>query len=116
MKHFSLIPLLLVAACSDPGESGEPAPTPTGETIACAIGDPPAFDEECVVERVGEDIVVHHPDGGFRRLKLDPDGAGLIAADGAEPSKQRIMGNWLILQIGPHSYRFPFTDASIVDG
>lgn len=116
MKHLLPLPLILLAACSDPGESGEPAPRPAGETIACAIGEPVAFDEECIVERTGEDIVVHHPDGSFRRLTLDPAGAGLIAADGADDSRQRIMGNWLILEVGPDAYRFPFTDASIIDG
>lgn len=116
MKRLIVLSLLMLAACSQAEESGEPAPAPSGETIACAVGDPPAFDEECVVERVGDDIVVHHPDGSFRRLILDPEGAGLIAADGAEASRQRIMGNWLILEVGTHSYRFPFTATSTVDG
>lgn len=116
MKRLIVLPLLLLAACSEVEERGEPAPAPSGETIACAMGEPPAFDEECVVERAGADVVVHHPDGSFRRLILDPDGAGLIAADGAETSSQRIMGNWLILTVGGYSYRFPFIATSDVDG
>lgn len=116
MKQFLPIALVLLAACSETGESGEPAPRPTGETIACSLGEAVAFDEECIVERSGQELVVHHPDGSFRRLTLDPAGAGLIAADGADDSIQRIMGNWLILQVGPDAYRFPFTEASIVDG
>ncbi len=116
MTRLFLVPLLFLAACSELGESGDPAPRPSGETIACAIGEAPAFDEECIVERIGEDIVVHHPDGSFRRLTLDPEGAGLIAADGAEPSSQRIEGSWLVLQIGPDRYRFPFTSVGDIGG
>ena len=116
MKRLTVLPLLLLGACTESAETGEPAPAPSGDTIACAKGEPPAFDEECIVERIGDDVIVHHPDGSFRRLALDANGAGLVAADGAEISSQRIVDEWLILTVGGYSYRFPFTATSDIDG
>ena len=72
----------LATACS----GGGAAPVPEGDALACAVAGAADFTDECVVERVheaGADILVlHHPDGAFRRLIVLPSG-GLIAADGA---------------------------------
>ncbi|GGA04902.1 hypothetical protein GCM10010923_13050 [Blastomonas marina] len=119
MKRLTLLPLLLVVACSQPNEgaeSGEPAAAPTGETIACALGGSESFDSKCVVERKGNDVVLHHPDGGFRRFVLDPGGGGLVAADGADSSSQRIEGDWLLLTVGGDRYRIPFIAVPDDDG
>jgi hypothetical protein len=33
---------------------------------------------------VGNDVILHHPDGGFRRLTRDPATGALAPRDGAE--------------------------------
>jgi hypothetical protein len=65
----------------------ESAPPPPGDSIACAIGAGAEFAEVCKLERVAgtQRIIIHHPDGGFRRLTFDPATGTLAAADGAEP-------------------------------
>lgn len=109
MRPFILLSLIALAACSQGEETGEPASRPSGTAIACALAGAATFDAECVFERVGQDVIVHHPDGSFRRFRLDPDGGGLVAADGADDAAQQIEGEWLILSVGGDRYRLPFT-------
>lgn len=73
----------LLGACT----GSESAPPPAGDGIECAIGAGAEFAEVCKLERVGgtQHIIIHHPDGGFRRLTFDPATGTLAAADGAEP-------------------------------
>lgn len=77
----ALASLVLLAAC---GSASAPAP---GNLIECAIGAGAEFAEVCTLERVAgtRQIVIHHPDGGFRRLIFDPATGMLAAADGADP-------------------------------
>ncbi len=72
--------LLLVAAC------GAESPAPEGDTVDCAIGAGADLASDCTLERlVGtQEIVIHHPDGGFRRFTRDPATGGLAPLDGAE--------------------------------
>lgn len=73
----------LLGACT----GSESAPPPAGDGIECAIGAGAEFAEVCKLERVAgtQQIILHHPDGGFRRLIVDPATGTLAAADGAEP-------------------------------
>lgn len=66
---------------------GSESPPPPGENIACAIGKGADFAEVCTLERVAgsQEIVIHHPDGGFRRFAFDAAAATLAPVDGAEP-------------------------------
>ncbi|MFV0622516.1 hypothetical protein ACBY01_00710 [Sphingomonas sp. ac-8] len=81
----ALATLLLLAGCGD-ADTGPLEPTPGSTRIACAIGSD-RFAERCFVERSdtaeGTVLTVRQPDGGFRRLRLTPEGP--VAADGAEP-------------------------------
>lgn len=96
----------LATACS--GAGGEPAPE--GDTVACAVAGAADFAEDCVVERVheaGSDILVlHHPDGGFRRLIVLPSG-GLIAADGAATAEVIEQQGMFEVTLEQDRYRLP---------
>lgn len=76
----ALVALVLLAGCG-----GAESPPPEGDTVECAIGKGAALSSDCTLERAGDGIILHHPDGGFRRLTRDPSTGALIARDGAEP-------------------------------
>ncbi|MXP09278.1 hypothetical protein [Pseudoblastomonas halimionae] len=116
MRQLFLVSLAALAACSQPAESGDPAPAPEGESIACALGGSESFDSRCILERKDNDVVLHHPDGSFRRFLFYPDGGGLVAADGADSSSQKIDGDWLLLSVGGDRYRVPFIAKRRDDG
>jgi hypothetical protein len=102
---------LLLGACSA-GDAPAAGGTDGAENIACALGEGAQFAPVCGLERAdrgGEKLyVVHHPDGGFRSFTVLANGAGLAAADGAEPATQTIAGNLLEVTVGEDRYRFPF--------
>jgi hypothetical protein len=112
----ALVLVSLLAACSaDP--AGTEADTLTGgeeSRVTCALGDEVDFTEQCDVERVqnGErrELVMRHPDGGFRRFEIVTDGRGLIAADGAEEAIVTPLSDGRIqLSVGRDRYRLPAT-------
>ena len=79
--------------------------------IACAVAGAPMA-PNCGIERQptpsGMVLVLRHPDGGFRRVKLVPDGRGVIAADGAIPARVKILDPTLIeVEIDGDIYRLP---------
>ncbi|MXO72339.1 hypothetical protein [Alteraurantiacibacter buctensis] len=96
----------LAAACS----GGEGAPVPEGSNVACAVAGAADFVDECVVEQVheggGDVFVIHHTDGGFRRLVVLPSG-GLIAADGADQAVVSEEQGLLAVTLGQDRYRIP---------
>ena len=80
LRIFSaLTGLALLAGC----EQAE-SPPPPGEKVECAIGAGAALSPVCTLEQVGSDVILHHPDGGFRRLTRDPSTGALAPRDGAE--------------------------------
>jgi hypothetical protein len=101
-----LLPLCL-AGCS----AGEPSAKAAADVIDCAIHGAADFMHACTVERREEDgarlLIVHHPDGGFRRFRLLEGGAGLAAADGAEPVAIARTGGRIDASIDGDRYRFP---------
>ncbi|MEP0391999.1 MAG: hypothetical protein ABJ205_14675 [Erythrobacter sp.] len=64
------------------------SPEPEGETLDCAIGAGAELSNVCTLEWVGEErgqeFLVHHPDGGFRRFTLSEDASKVVVKDGAE--------------------------------
>ncbi|MFO6447462.1 hypothetical protein ACLBKU_09995 [Erythrobacter sp. NE805] len=94
---------MLLAAC------GAESPPPPGETIACAIGAGSDFAEACTLERVAgtREIVIHHPDGGFRRLTFDPATGTLAPLDGAEPLVLEQGQGVIQFALGADRYRIP---------
>ncbi len=93
--------LALLGAC------GDTSPAPEGEMIACAIGQGADFAEDCTLERVagGDAVILHHPDGGFRRMRLDPATGVPVAADGAESVVIERAGDTLQFAVGGDRYR-----------
>jgi hypothetical protein len=54
-------------------------------------------------------LIVHHPDGGFRRFKLVDGGKGVAAADGAEAVAIARTADRLEASVDGDRYRFPAT-------
>ncbi|MCT2399353.1 hypothetical protein [Novosphingobium mangrovi (ex Huang et al. 2023)] len=103
--------VLFLAACSS---SSEPPPVAAGdEHIACAVGGSAELAEVCSVERSEKDgkltLVVHHPDGAFRRFDVKTDGTGLVVSDGAEEARMTLVDGKLDVTVGPDRYVFPVT-------
>ena len=95
---------LLLAAC------GSESPPPPGDEVDCAIGAGADFSPVCTLETVagGEQIILHHPDGGFRRLTRDPATAALAPLDGAEPLVAEPSGEGVMqFAVGEDRYRIP---------
>ncbi|WP_260923052.1 hypothetical protein [Novosphingobium sp. 9] len=101
--------LPFAAGCSRSGDTDVAA---VGQdTIACAVGGEKAFKPDCTVQRVevgGQlSLVVHHPDGGFRRFEVMQDGSGIAVADGALSASTRLSDGKLEVRVGSDRYRFP---------
>ncbi|AUX70050.1 hypothetical protein CHX26_11635 [Porphyrobacter sp. HT-58-2] len=94
--------MALLAAC------GSERPPP-GDEIVCAIGAGADFSPVCTLEQAsGGQYVLHHPDGGFRRLTLDPASGELAARDGADPFVvERVADGLLQIALGADRYRIP---------
>ncbi|MDF8333921.1 hypothetical protein [Novosphingobium cyanobacteriorum] len=105
MRHIvPLLAVLLAAACSKP--AGDPQPVM--RQIDCALAGSQAFTPDCRVEQAGSVLVVHHKDGGFRRLQKVDDGRGVIVADGVEQARVAwIPDGRLEVTVGQDRYRFP---------
>ncbi len=101
-RTSSLALTLLVAGCGvDP--ASQPA-VQAGETVACApIGE--TLLPVCTVERDGDMLILHHADGGFRRLQVQ--GNVIAAADGAEVATVAHAANATEVTIGGMRYRLP---------
>lgn len=111
------------AGCSESSSPSDPASLGSGDDswVACALGDEVEFTEQCDVERVQNgdrrELVVRHPDGGFRRFEIVTDGRGLVAADGAEPAVVTPLTDGRIqLSVGSDRYRIPATIKSGAGG
>lgn len=110
--QLALGTIAALAACAP----SEPNSLTGGEEtrITCALGDETEFTEQCDAERVqnGErrELVMRHPDGGFRRFEIVSDGRGLVAADGSEEAVVTPLTDGRIqLSVGGDRYRLPAT-------
>lgn len=111
MKGACVMPAFLLAACSS---HSEVPPVAAGdEHIACAVGGAAQLADVCSVERSERDgkltLVVHHPDGAFRRFDVMTDGTGLAVADGAEKAQTKLADGKLDVTVGADRYVFPVT-------
>jgi hypothetical protein len=102
---------LLLAACGSDEDGGFPGENNSGapvERVACARGDA-ALASDCIVERTaeagGELLVIHHADGGFRKLRQR--GGEVETVDGAAPAVTQADGDQLDVRVGQDHYRLP---------
>lgn len=79
------IAAFLLASC------GPESPEPQGQDVDCAIGAGSDFASVCTLERSADSetvsFLIHHPDGGFRRVEYDAAKDEIGVGDGADPLK-----------------------------
>lgn len=117
-----VLALALVAGCSGQGDESATVTAAdiedeTGEaveTIECAVGGASQLEKVCPVERIRRgdklELVVIHPNGGFRRFLVTTDGRGLVPADGAQQIALEFDARGFAdVRIGDDRYLFPAT-------
>ena len=74
------------AASTAPSPNAVASASPSGPAITCATGGSTSLGPGCLLERLpgGTQLVLYHPDGGFRRLTRNPESGALVASDDAE--------------------------------
>ncbi|OBV12464.1 hypothetical protein [Erythrobacter dokdonensis] len=98
--------LALLAGC------GSESPPPPGDQVECAVGAGADYSPVCTLEKVAAsgELVLHHPDGGFRRLIRNPATGALVPVDGAEPLIPEDTGEGAVqFAVGADRYRIPRT-------
>jgi hypothetical protein len=114
MRIFSAAVLMLaIAACNSSNDVPETTADVDGK-LFCAVGGASEMTQSCLLERVdgpeGALLVMHHPDGGFRRFRIVRDGRGVIPADGAQQVRLSIAAeNMIDVDVDGDRYRFPAT-------
>jgi len=112
-RTSSAAALLLLAACSS--EASEAPPPDDPDRIACALAGASQFARDCWVEqhKAGAklQLVVRHPDGGFRVFDVLRDGHGLATADGADAAQVALADGGIEVAVDHDRYRFPATIA-----
>lgn len=106
--------LLIVPACHKQPADPVVVAAEQAPAISCALAGATNFTKDCTVERLvsgdGLTLVLHHPDGGFRRLQVATDGRGVVTADGADPAVVAVVAPGTIeVTVGPDRYRLPAT-------
>ncbi len=105
LRIFSISALgLALASCGTEIET----PEPEGDGIECAVGAGSEFSNVCTLERISDsEFVIHHPDGGFRRLAETAE--GLKSADGAHEVRiaEAGAGDSIEIEVDMDRYRIP---------
>lgn len=101
----------ILAGCSaNPGGDA-----PAGDPIECALAGAKAFKRDCTLERLEKggvhSLVVHSPDGGFRRFEQQAGGA-IVLADGAGSAQVEAGASFTEVTVGKDRYRIPNGTAS----
>ena len=94
--RVSVVSLVALAGCQATAIAGEP--------IACGAAGRP-LDGQCTLERQAGGLILHQPDGSFRRLTLGA--SGLTASDGAEQLLLDPVAGGVQATIGGWTYRIP---------
>ncbi len=107
LRIFSAVLAFALAAC---GAETPPAPPAPGDFVDCAIGAGAELRPVCTLETVAgtNEIVIHHPDGGFRRLLRDAETGALAPLDGADPLVAEASGSVAVqFSVGADRYSIP---------
>ena len=80
--------------------------------VECALEGSERFERTCSTEQIKADgaklLVIHHPDGGFRRFEILTDGRGLAPADGFDETRISVReGGMIEVSSGDDVYRLP---------
>ncbi|MFM7348880.1 MAG: hypothetical protein ACKO01_05260 [Erythrobacter sp.] len=110
-----LVTVALVGGCDaqadlSPSPDAVASASPAGPAITCAVAGSTTLGPGCLIERLagGSEIVLYHPDGGFRRIVRDPATGTLRARDGAELLVVEERGADAIrFAVGADRYRVP---------
>ena len=116
-RRFFVASVMAAALAACTGESAEttasvPEAGIDDGRLDCALAGSDLFKRNCALERIESDgrqeLVIRHPDGGFRRFALVSDGRGLVTADGAETAQIALADNGrIIVSVGDDRYRLP---------
>lgn len=115
MRSLAVLVALLLSACGS-GGAVQPQAEEGAKPIDCALGEGSDFGAYCFVENgevEGQEVLtIRHPDGGFRRFTVNPDGSGLSVADGADAARNALIedGARLEVVVGADRYRLPLRD------
>jgi len=111
-----LVPLLLLAlaGCHKRAHDTIAEAAEHGAVVPCALAGAKTFKPECAVERTTEGdglmLIMHHPDGGFRRLLVTTDGRGVVTADGSDQATIAVIDPGTIeVTVGDDRYHLPAT-------
>jgi len=108
---------LPLAACGsgkpDAGDTASRRDDAAVMHVPCAKG-AAALALDCKIEQArgpdGVILTLRHADGGFRRLRVSPDGRGVVAADGAERARVTTSTpGGIDVALGTDRYRLPTT-------
>ncbi|WP_128892754.1 hypothetical protein [Erythrobacter sp. HKB08] len=83
------------------------------QVVECALGEGSEFGPDCFIEFAevegATQVVIRHPDGGFRRFRVQSDLSGLEALDGADVATNSLGGDPQRLEVvvGTDRYRLP---------
>jgi hypothetical protein len=104
----------LLSACNSAGGDGMVAGAQEeAQPVACRLDSGQSFADKCSAEWRDEGgdvriLILHHPDGGFRRLLVARDGKRVNVADGSETLAVATIPNGLVeLSVGDRAYRLP---------
>ncbi len=103
---------LLLASCGAQEEPGGEGGSVAAAPVACRVSGAADFSAQCRLEwrAAGGEVrllVLHHPDGGFRRLLVSGDGKRINAADGADLPQVTMREGTAEIVLGGDAYRIP---------
>jgi hypothetical protein len=109
--------LALLSGCSSQTPDDQAAAEQQAEAsgaIRCALGGAKQYERRCTTERAvgpkGAQLVIRHPDGGFRRFNILTNGRGVESADGSQPATVAMAGkNYLSVSVASDRYLLPVT-------
>ena len=108
MRTSSATLLLALAACAP--DSGGAVAADNDGLIYCALAGSSTFERGCAIELSGagesRQLVIRHPDGGFRRFDA-PGGAAVETADGVEEAEVTLEDEVIQVTVGNDRYRLP---------
>ncbi|WP_340587530.1 hypothetical protein [Erythrobacter alti] len=106
--RFAALLLLMPVACAPSNDGAD------GTAIECALAGAAAFSADCKMESAELEtqrlLIVHHPDGAFRRFELGMRGRGIVTADGMEQAEVTRSEGMVELQVGADRYRLPVAE------